>query len=189
MTRRPSIRLAVGLLALLAPTGLLAACGSDDEASSSLDSTADVTDAADAGDTADTVLGSESTAIDLEDVTIPDISIPEGAGLSEECAQVYQQFITALGSASSGQDFDGLTNAIGSLESVVPDDLKDDVEILSQAYSELASVIAEFDGDFAAAMADPDTQAKMTAIGTPEVTAAGDAISAYFGEACPGAEG
>lgn len=186
MTRRPSLRLAVGLLALLAPAGLLAACGGSDDSSSSVASTAA---AADAGATADTV-GSESTAIDLEDITIPaDLSIPAGAGLSEECAEVYQKFIVALGSASSGQDFEGLTDAIGSLDAVVPDDLKDDVATLSQAYSELAVVIAEFDGDFAAAMADPATQERMTAIGTPEVTAAGDAISAYFGEACPGAEG
>lgn len=186
MTRRPSLCLAVGLMALLAPAGLLAACGGSDDASSSVASTADT---ADVGGTADTVVGSDSTAIDLDAITIPDISIPTGAGISEECAVVYQKFLAALGSASTGQDFEGLTNAISSLDAVVPDDLTDDVQILSQAYGELAEVIADFDGDFAAAMADPATQQRMTAIGTPEVSAAGDAISAYFDQACPGTDG
>ena len=40
MTRRPSLRLAVGLLALVAPAGLLAACGGSDNDSSSASSVA-----------------------------------------------------------------------------------------------------------------------------------------------------
>jgi hypothetical protein len=173
--------MAVGLLALLAPAGLLAACGGSDGDSSPLSSSAD---AADADETADTVGASDSTVINLDDITIP-----AGAGISEECAAVYQKFIVALGSASTGQDFEGLQAAIGSLNDVVPGDLQDDVETLSAAYGELAAVIDDFDGDFAAAMADPAAQERMNAIGTAEVTAAGDAISAYFTTACPGAEG
>ena len=175
MTRRPSLRLAVGLLALVAPAGLLAACGGSDNAASSASS---VAQAADAGATADTA------AINLDDITIP-----VGADISEECAAVYQKFIVALSSASTGQDMQGLQSAIGSLQDVVPSDLQDDVETLSAAYAELAAVIDDFGGDFAAAMADPAAQERMNAIGTDEVTAAGDAISAYFSSTCPGAEG
>ena len=187
MTRRPSLRLAVGLLALVAPAGLLAACGGSDNDSSSASS---VAQAADAGATADTVVGSDTVAAGgTAAINLDDITLPVGADISEECAAVYQKFIVALSSASTGQDMQGLQSAIGSLQDVVPSDLQDDVETLSAAYAELAAVIDDFGGDFAAAMADPAAQERMNAIGTDEVTAAGDAISAYFSSTCPGAEG
>ena len=49
----------------------------------------------------------------------------------------------------------------------------------------MAQVIEDSGGDIAAAMADPANQAKLAAIGSPEVQAAGEAISAFFEETCP----
>lgn len=172
MNRRPSARIArrlvAGLLLVAGPASLVTACGGDDNK---------VTDAISATD--DTVPAG-ATMPDLGDITLP-----ENLPVSGECAELYQRFITALGSAGTGQSFDGLEEAFSSLSDSVPDDLKDDVETVADAYGQMAAVIADAGGDIGKAMADPANQAKIAAIGTPEVEAASDAISAYFEETCP----
>jgi hypothetical protein len=179
-SRRLARRLVAGLLIVAGPAGIITACGSSDDASNVTTAAASpaaspvATPATDAGSDA----ASDDTDLDLSDLTVPD-------NVSGECADLYQHFIEALSKAGSGEDFAGLQAAIASLSDSVPDDLKDDVAVLSDAYGKMADLVAANGGDIATAMANADVQAQLQAIGTEKVTAAGDAISDYFDTTCP----
>jgi hypothetical protein len=172
-----STRLLVGFAAVLSSAGFLSACGGDDDVTDALSAAEQADDASD--DASDTDTDSSLPDVDLDDVELPD-NLP----ISDECTAVYQQFVLAMSGASGGT-YEGLETAMASLSESVPDDLDDDVQILSAAYGQMADLLAEYDGDIAAAMADPANQAQMAAIGSPEVSAASDAIGEYFEETCP----
>lgn len=165
MNRRTSARLMVSVLAVLAPAGLLTSCGGSD----ANDAAANVTTADQAADTVPS------------DVSV---AVPDIGALSPECAKLTE-FITALTKAGTGQSFEGLSDAVGALSDSVPADLQDEVATLAGAYGQMESIIADYDGDVATAMADPDVQQQIDALGTDDVVAAGDAVSAYFDQQCP----
>ncbi|MBI5090131.1 MAG: hypothetical protein HZB15_15055 [Actinobacteria bacterium] len=196
MTRASRPRPTHGLLALLVPLALVtAACGGDDDdLSSAIDAAQEQADdvtvptLAPSGDATTLPDIDEVSIPDLSDVTIPDmddITLPDDLPLSDECQELYQKFISAMGGITTGESLDGLEDVFNSLADAVPDDLRDDAEVLADAYGQMADVLAEYDGDFAAAMADPDNQQLLAAIGTPEVQEASEAISDYFDETCP----
>ncbi|MGD9998830.1 MAG: hypothetical protein AB7L17_07030 [Ilumatobacteraceae bacterium] len=190
MTRATSRRLPHGILALLVPFALVAAaCGGDDDLSSAVDQAEDTgNDAADVTLPGGVTLPDGVTIPDLDDVTIPDmsdISIPDNVPITEECRDLYQRFISAMSGVTTGQGLDGFEEAFDALGDTLPSELQDDAQIVSDAYGQMAEVLDEHGGDLAAAMADPATQEKLAAIGTPEVTAALDAIGEYFDETCP----
>jgi hypothetical protein len=170
MNRHPII-LGLAATALFA----LSACGSDSK--SSLPGT-ESTD----GDTEFTL----PAGITLPDgVTIPDnITIPGLDGLSGDCKELYSKFIAAFSGIGTG-DLGDLSSVFDGLAEVLPDDLKDDAQVMSEAFAKYSEVLKKYNGDITKAMADPDAQAALQAIGTDEVTAASENITHYFDETCP----
>lgn len=195
-------------IALAAVSGLLlvtaAACGSDEESSTATEAEAaesaaedtaapaatdtgeGATDATEAATEATDAGGSESPVASID---LTDLSLPEG--LSGECMAYAQAVAVAFGGLTTGApvDSDQVAESFDTLEGMVPDDLKDDIQVIAGVWGEFAAMLADFDGDLAKAMADPDVMAAMQQMSTPEVTAASDAISAYFEEVCPDVEG
>lgn len=189
-------------LTIAALSGLLfvaAGCGSDDDAGSAADETtataAEADSAEGAGSDATDAAAPEATAADDVEATsdtrpeisidLSDISLPEG--LSAECTAYATAIMGAMAGIGTGAevDADAIAEAFGKLESLVPDDLKDDVATMAEAWGPFAELLNKFDGDIAAMMADPEAMAALGAMDTPEVTAADDALSAYFDEVCP----
>ena len=72
--------------------------------------------------------------------------------------------------------------AFGELAASVPADLLDDLTILSNAYQAYAVVLAANNNDTSS----PDVQAAIQTLNTPEVSAAGANMQAYFEATCPG---
>jgi hypothetical protein len=158
-------------LALVAALGL-GACGSDLKTSTANKPTVTTAD----GSTGTTVGGGGSPAVTTMPGAIP--------GVSGDCADLYKQMIAAFGSASAGTTAN-LGEMFGKLESFVPDDLKDDVKVLSKAYGQFSDVLKKYSGDMSKAMTDPEVQKAIQAIGTPEVQAASDNLNKYFETKCP----
>lgn len=181
MNRRLTNRMIAGLLLIAAPAGVLTACGGSDDASDATSAPA-AEGATDDAVTVPEITVADDTETDSTD-DFSDLTVPPGA--TGECADIAQEVVDALQQAGSDENFAGLQAAIGSLRDVVPDDLKDDVDVLTDAYGQLADLVAQNGGDVEAALADPDLQAQFEAIGTEEVTNASDALDAYFSEVCP----
>jgi hypothetical protein len=189
MTRATQRRLPQGILALLVPLALVtAACGGDDDdLSSAIEQAEDAAEGAPDA-TSDVTLPDGVTIPDLDDVTIPDlddVTIPQNVPISEECRELYQKFISAMSGVTTGQSIEGLSESFDALTEALPDDLDDEAAIVSDAYGQMAELLEEYDGNLGAAMADPANQQQLAAIGTPEVSAAIDAIGDYFSDTCP----
>ncbi|CAN5488630.1 hypothetical protein BH10ACT2_BH10ACT2_12920 [soil metagenome] len=132
---------------------------------------------------------SDTSKTSIQDLSTVDVTLPSGATLpaglpgSDECKAVYVQFITAITSAyvpGSNVDF---ASVFGDVSSKVPADLQDDLTILAAAYQNYGQVLSASGGDSST----PEVQAAVAAIQTPEVSAAGQAVTSYFDETCPGA--
>jgi hypothetical protein len=116
----------------------------------------------------------------------PGATTPVPGGVTGDCAAMYQEWAKAMGGVASGQNDADMTNVFKGLEAVVPDDLKDDVAVLSAAYGKYLTLITKYQGDISKAMQDPEVMKAIEDLGTTEVQAASDNISAYFDATCPG---
>jgi len=128
----------------------------------------------------------DDTTVDMSDISIPG-GLPGGVpGLSGDCASLYQSFISAMSNVGSAapDSMQSVANAFASLESKVPDELKDDVTTLADAYGQMADVVQQYGGDYAKMAADPAAAAKLAVMDSDKVTAANDAISNYFDQTC-----
>ncbi len=161
--KRPILALGLAATALLT----FSACGSDSSTSSPSKAGADTTTAAASGD----------TMVGGGDITIPNIG-----NLTEECKAIALSFSKAMAQAfvPNGQSLD-LEKVFGDVQSKVPDDLKDDVAVISAAVSSLAKVMQENGND----MTSGAVQQAIRDLGTPDVEAASNNIQAYFDKTCP----
>ncbi|MDO8391889.1 MAG: hypothetical protein Q7V57_15545 [Actinomycetota bacterium] len=112
-------------------------------------------------------------------------SIPNLAGVPEQCQAIVQAMSGAAAALSGQSDTDQAKAVFAALETVVPDDLKDDARIFAEAYGGYIELLAKFEGDSGSAMSDPEVLAAIAALGSEEVSAAADNISAYMDSACP----
>lgn len=165
-------RTRIGLGLLVACTLALGACGGDD-----LKSDGDGVTPTQAGSDTSGGDGDGSGSV----ATIPDDVVP---GLTDDCRELYNAFITAMGSVGGVGDAAEVTKTFDALVQVVPDDLKDDAKLLGQAYASYAELIKKYDGDITKAPVD-ELQAAMEAMNADGVSEAGDNISKYFDETCP----
>ena len=124
-------------------------------------------------------------------VTIPDITLPGGVtlpgdiptgsipGFSGDCVK----WIQALGAAFSGdaQGLETLEQGFAELAEVVPEDLKDDLQVLADGYGKLADKLAEYNGDFTQVYSDPEALAIFSA---PEFVQAQSNFSAWLDTEC-----
>lgn len=112
--------------------------------------------------------------------TIDPSDIP--ANMTEECKAIAMQFASVYSQAFAPEGDQGdLEKAFGDMSANVPDDLKDDLAVLLAAFSDYAKVVKDNAND----MSKPEVQAALAALGTPEVSAASDNVTAYFDTTCP----
>ena len=181
--------------ALAALTLGTAACGDDDEASSL--TRPDTTEEPDAeeSDTTDAPDGAEapeSTQDDATDDTEAPETTDEGdegglpvGDLSEECRLLKSQIEEQFDADSSFADF---ADAFEEVKSITPDDIDDDLDVLRDAYDDLAQIIEDNGGDLAEAMTDPEVVEKMEGLNSAEVQEASENVEEFFEEACPDVE-
>lgn len=165
------------LLFLLATAALvLTGCGGDD-------------DGADADAAADTETESED---DRDEVDDSSEDVDDIAGMSEGCMQAFAAFSEMAGSAGFAG---GSTDPEESLEQfqafaqVAREEIRDDLELLGDAYARFAAVMVETGFDPQSGEApDEETMAALTEAMEPlssdEVRAASERVSAYFSSEC-----
>ncbi len=156
-------------------------------------------------------LPSEQTAPDISipDISIPDITVPavgtlppgvtipdsdsdgdddgnnQGSipvnipGLSQDCLKYAQALSLAF--VGDSASFATLEEGFADLADVVPDDLQDDLEVLSEGYGLLGEKIAEHNNDYATAFQDPEVQALFS---DQEFAAASNNFSTWLEKEC-----
>jgi hypothetical protein len=179
------VRALRSLLAILAVGALsltFTACGDDDGPgalgtggdTSADDASGDAGD--DSGDDVD--LPSNDELEDLADM----------AGVDEAClgaiyvsAGIFGAFTDEASAKEAEQYFE---EAKGNL----PDDIRDDFEVVADGMKKYGEVLADHDYDFTKAMSDPDVQSALEDLDTPEFQAASDNVNAWLEENCNAAE-
>jgi len=128
--------------------------------------------------------GDDTGTTDLED--LEDV-------LTGECAFMVEA-AAAFGAAFTGagdQSFDDVAAGFGELADEAPDELRDDIEVLAEAFQEFADLIGDVDLSDPNAFQDPEVQAAFAEAGeifdSPEVTEANENFTAFVEENCPAA--
>ena len=172
-------RLAVLLLAALAL--LVAGCGGDDGG----DEAAGTTDTAVVEDTdsTETTEGS-TTATDEESTTSDD----DGVALEGECAR-FAGLSAKLQQAVSGTsgDLESATEVFEEIADQVPEEIRDDYEVLAANFRELAEALKGIDltsGQAPSAEALQKLQEVASKLDTPEARKATENIEAWARENC-----
>ncbi len=111
-------------------------------------------------------------AIDPSDLNLP-------GNMTEECQAIALRFATIYSQAFAPEG--EMENMFGDISADLPDDLQDDLAVLTRAFSEYAKVVTENAND----PTNADVQAALQALGTTEVAAASDNMNAYFDSTCP----
>ncbi len=114
----------------------------------------------------------------------PNGTIGNVPGLSEECTDFYNKYIAAMGSIGTGTA-NGVSSMFTAMKDILPDELKDDAEIVAAAWVKYEAVLSKYDNDMTKAMADPEAMAALEAIGDEKVNEASNTIGDYFSDTCP----
>src|SRR3954466_10610308 len=81
--------------------------------------------------------------ISIPDISIPDISIPTDfsfpANMSDDCKNFYEGIASAM-TGGDKKTFDNLATAMDNLRDDVPEELRDDMDVVSDAYAKLADI-------------------------------------------------
>lgn len=164
------------LLFLLGTAALvLTGCGGDDD------------DGADAA--AGTETGSEDDRDEADDSSE---DVDDIAGMSEGCMQAFAAFSEMAGSAGfagGSTDPDESLEQFQAFAQVAPEEIRDDLELLGDAYARFVAVMVETGFDPRSGQApDEETMAALTEAMEPlssdEVRAASERVSAYFSSEC-----
>lgn len=136
--------------------------------------------------------GADTTQAGVSDTTSPSEGGGDGSlgtigsvpGLSEECTDLYNQYIEALGSMGTGENAD-ISGVFIALKDILPSELQDDADVVAGAWAKYQEVLAKYDGDVTKAMADEDALAAIQALSDEKVNEASNAIGDYFSDTCP----
>jgi hypothetical protein len=161
---------------------LTAACGTTDD-----DKADEKTETKDDAKTTTTAGGDEPDSTEDEGDGSTTTEGGGGGGDTEFC-EAAADLNTMFDDLEEG-DYQGMVDAIADAEGTfdayleaLPDDLKDDGELLVESVKTLAEKVDDVKDD-------PDVEAKVEAayndLDTPELNAAGDAVDAYEDENCP----
>jgi len=162
------------LIALLAAGALVVTgCGGDD----------DDTSAAASASEASASASEETEEIDPEAVE----NAAEAVGLGEDCAEVVAAFAAVAGSAGSAMsgnaegDLEESLEAFEAYAEVAPEEIRDDMEQMAEAYGEFVRAIADSGWDSASGEMPPEeVMAALEDLDTDELTEASNRVSAYF---------
>ncbi|MFO7571902.1 MAG: hypothetical protein R6W48_04785 [Gaiellaceae bacterium] len=165
----------IAWLALLVSALLLvgAGCGGgDDEAS---------------GD-ADTILTETTTDDSTTDTSGTDDDVPDFvSGDCQELVAAYVAIGQAFGSTSGGSDIDEQAEIFQRFADRVPEEIRADMQTLASAYSQYADVLADAGlepGEIPSAAQAQQLQDALQSVGSADVTAAGERVSAWTEENC-----
>ncbi len=125
-----------------------------------------------------------SGATDPAGTIDPNGTIGNIPGISEECTEFYNKYIAAMGSIGSGSE-NGVSDMFSNMKDVLPEELKDDAEIVAAAWVKYEAVLSKYDNDMTKAMADPEAMAALESLGEDKVNEASNAIGDYFSDTCP----
>jgi hypothetical protein len=163
-------------LALVAVTG----CGGGD----------DSPEGAAAAETAAEETNAEETTSEATETDASADDTSSFAWASEDCRNLvlaYSGLSAAIGAASTGQDVSGDVEKFGDYADKVPEEIRDAVETLAEAYGAFVSELEEI-GFAAGATPSADQlqafQAASASLATEEVQAAGEDLSAWTTENC-----
>ena len=156
------------MLALAAATLLIGACGGDDP----VDSSSGAADLADMGAMAD----------DLDDAAAL-------AGVPEECLEISMAMSLALGAGmateSDPQVLTNLPAAFQSIRDKAPEELRADIDIVQQGYTEYLQVMEAYDYDFTKLASDPTAIEEMSAVMSgEEFSAASERFNDWLQSIC-----
>ncbi len=185
MTRRRSVKyrrfavLALGVLAFA-----VAGCGGDDASG-----TSDETQVEES--TADETTAEETTAEETtEEETTEEETTAAIGDISEDClefASVGSKVAEAMGAAGSGGDISATSELFDELVANAPDEIKGDLEVLSESVGQLAEALEGVDVS-SGAVPDAETLAKLQevlgSIDSAEIQAASANITAWTAENC-----
>lgn len=166
---------------LVALALVVAGCGGGDDESSA------------SGDTTTTESAIEDTTTD--ETTTDETTTDGGTDAafdwaSEDCQsliQAYAGLSAAVGAASGGQDVSGNIEEFGEYVEKVPDEIREDVETLASAYGTFIDELKDLGFEPGQVPSADQIQALEEAsksIGSPEVQAASERLSAWTTENC-----
>lgn len=108
-----------------------------------------------------------------------------GSGSGDFCAlakDYMEEFDDAgEGSGDIEAEYRELVAAIDNLASEAPGEIKDDVEVVNDAFKRSVAVLEKYDFDFTKI---PEDEAEAANIDTPEVEAASNRVESYFEKVC-----
>ncbi len=183
------IRTTGAVLVLVAVLSLVA-CGSggedDEDASGDAGTTAAVaapTTAATAPTAAATVGGSGSGG---GDAALSFFTSAECRNTTLAMAQAMSSFAAPTGSTAGEDPFAELADALDAAGDAAPDDIKNDLETLAAGFAAFATAIEDAGGWNPASgqLPPPAVMQALESLDTPEFTAAGDNVTAWFEENC-----
>jgi hypothetical protein len=171
------------LLALVVLVFAAAGCGGgDDEAGGDTD-TVTITDTTDTDETTDDTTTDETT-----DETDTDISGLDFA--SEECQDLISASAAlsqAFGAAATGSDLSDEAEAFEDFADDVPEEIRDDVQVLAAAYAQYAEVLQDVDlgaGETPSAQQALELSQALASIDQADVAAASQRLSTWAQENC-----
>ena len=146
----------------------------------------------------DEASGTDTTVItdtlDTDETTTDDDSGTDTGDLptfaSEDCQSLVAAFVVlsaATGAAASGTDISEDVEKFAELAEGVPDEIKDDVATVAEAYSGYASLLADVGlqpGEIPTAAQAQELQEAAQALASEDVSAAGERLSAWTTENC-----
>jgi hypothetical protein len=150
--------------------GALGTGGDDKSADDAGGASGDAAD--DAGDDVD--LPTDEELEDLEDIT----------GIDKACFGAIYVSLGFFGAFSDDATAKEAEQYFAEARQDLPDDIVDDFDVVADAYKKAGDALAEYDYDFTKAAADPDAQAALDELDSPEFQAASDNVTKWFDENC-----
>ena len=177
------MRKLVVLLAALALALSAAGCGGGDESSASSDATMteSITD--------ETATDETTTDETSTDTTGSDTDAPFNWA-SEDCQNLVKAYVglsAAVAAASGGQDVSGDIEKFAQYVDEVPDEIRDDVKTIAAAYTTFLDELEKIGykpGEVPTADQIQALQDASQSVGSPEVQAASERLTAWTNENC-----
>jgi hypothetical protein len=185
---RSAALLFAGLLAL----GVVAACSSDPETSTSDQPAAQ----ANSGERASTTAGDRSTTTEDSGSGGGDLSVPGLGGNAQECLEASSAYLQIVGvplgfmGGATQEQIEQFERDLDELKAKIPSELEDDFDTVAAGYREFAEIYRTLDLSNPQTFLDPEVQAKVeeasAVLDEPAFTEAQDRIQKYFDETCAG---
>ena len=164
-------------------------CGGDDDSASADTTTTTETTTTETTTTEETeTTDTDTTDTDTTDTTETDTTASGDFATSENCAE-FAEIGSKISQAFTGTgvgDLDEASDAFAELTAAAPDEIKDDFQVIADAYNKLADALQGI--DLTSTNPDPEALAKLTQLGQEidqaALTTASTNISTWAQENC-----